>query len=216
MKTCESCKLELEESLFRKYTRKKCISCYKSWYREYENKNRDRIRNRQRKYQKDNEVVLKEKRKEYRELNKVKIKENYIKFINENPNYNTIYSRERYNNDDLFRLTRNYRCLLSLAFKKTKYRKNSNSQKVLGCSFEDFKLYLESKFEDWMNWENRGLYNGEFNYGWDIDHIIPLSSANSEEDIIKLSHYTNLQPLCSKVNRDIKKDSDSWEYPPRL
>lgn len=28
-----------------------------------------------------------------------------------------------------------------------------------------FKKYLESKFEDWMNWENRGLYNGELNYG---------------------------------------------------
>ncbi len=57
-----------------------------------------------------------------------------------------------------------------------------------------------------MTWENRGLYNGEFNYGWDIDHIIPISFAKTEEDIIKLNHYTNLQPLCSKINRDIKKD----------
>lgn len=39
-----------------------------------------------------------------------------------------------------------------------------------------------------MTWENRGLYNGELNYGWDIDHIIPLSSVNSEEEIIKLNH----------------------------
>jgi hypothetical protein len=65
---------------------------------------------------------------------------------------------------------------------------------------------LENKFEPWMNWDNQGRYNGEFDYGWDIDHIIPLSSAKNEEDIIKLSHYSNLQPLCSKVNRDIKKD----------
>jgi len=57
-----------------------------------------------------------------------------------------------------------------------------------------------------MTWENWGLYNGEFNYGWDIDHIIPLSSAKNEEDIIILNHYTNLQPLCSKVNRYIKRD----------
>lgn len=60
-----------------------------------------------------------------------------------------------------------------------------------------------------MNWENRGLYNGDFDYGWDIDHIIPLSSANNEEDVIKLNHYKNLQPLCSKTNRDIKKDNYS-------
>ena len=56
-----------------------------------------------------------------------------------------------------------------------------------------------------MTWENKGLYNGELNYGWDIDHIIPLSSAETEEDIIRLNHYSNLQPLCSKINRDIKK-----------
>jgi len=55
-----------------------------------------------------------------------------------------------------------------------------------------------------MSWDNHGLYNGEFNYGWDIDHIIP---ASSEEEILRLNHYTNLQPLCSKINRDIKKNN---------
>ncbi len=77
----------------------------------------------------------------------------------------------------------------------------------MGCSFEELKQHLESKFEPWMNWDNRGLYNGELNYGWDIDHVIPLSSVSEESDIIKLNHYTNLQPLCSKINRDIKKDN---------
>ena len=37
-------------------------------------------------------------------------------------------------------------------------------------------------------------------------HITPLSSVDNENDIIRLNHYTNLQPLCSKINRDIKKD----------
>ena len=58
-----------------------------------------------------------------------------------------------------------------------------------------------------MTWDNYGLYNGELNCGWDIDHIIPLSSVNTEDDIIKLNHYTNLQPLCSYTNRVIKKDN---------
>ena len=43
-------------------------------------------------------------------------------------------------------------------------------------------------------------------YGWDIDHKIPLASAETEEELLKLNHYTNLQPLCSRINRDIKRD----------
>ncbi len=70
--------------------------------------------------------------------------------------------------------------------------------------------YIESKFEPWMTFENRGLYNGEFGYGWDIDHIVPISTANTEDDIIRLNHYTNLQPLCSKINRDIKRNFLSY------
>lgn len=56
-----------------------------------------------------------------------------------------------------------------------------------------------------MNWNNHGKYNGEYNFGWDIDHIIPLDSAKTEEDIIKLNYYTNLQPLCSYINRVVKR-----------
>jgi glutamine synthetase adenylyltransferase len=51
---------------------------------------------------------------------------------------------------------------------------------------------------------NRGLYNGELNYDCDIDHIITISSTKTEEEIIKLNHYSNLQPLCSYTNRVIE------------
>lgn len=87
------------------------------------------------------------------------------------------------------------------------FEKNKTTIEILGCSIEEFRIYMESKFEDWMNWDNYGLYNGELNYGWDIDHIIPLSSVYTKEETITLNHYTNLQPLCSKVNRYVKKDN---------
>lgn len=69
-----------------------------------------------------------------------------------------------------------------------------------------FIKYIESKFEPWMTWDNYGKYNGEENFGWDLDHIIPISVANSIKDVLNLSHYTNIQPLCSRVNRDVKRD----------
>jgi hypothetical protein len=43
-----------------------------------------------------------------------------------------------------------------------------------------------------MSWENRSE--------WHIDHIVPLSSAKSEAEIIFLNHYSNLQPLWAKDN----------------
>jgi hypothetical protein len=36
---------------------------------------------------------------------------------------------------------------------------------------------------------------------------ITKCKSKSKDEIIKLNHYTNLQPLCSKINRDIKKDN---------
>lgn len=56
-----------------------------------------------------------------------------------------------------------------------------------------------------MNWENHGIYCGKPNHGWDIDHIIPLSSAKTEEELLRLNHYTNLRPLCSYHNRVVKR-----------
>ena len=57
-----------------------------------------------------------------------------------------------------------------------------------------------------MDWSKHGLYNGEFNYGFDLDHIIPISSAKDDAEVYKLNHYTNFQPLCTKVNRYIKRN----------
>jgi len=109
--------------------------------------------------------------------------------------------------DILFTLKHNINTSILSTFRNFGYSKKTRTHEILGCSFDEFKIYLEGKFEDWMNWGNRGLYNGELNYGWDIDHIIPISTCQTEEDVIRLNHYKNLQPLCSKINRDIKRDN---------
>ena len=44
------------------------------------------------------------------------------------------------------------------ALKKKKYTKKSRTAEILGCSYEEFRLYLENKFEKWMNWSNHGKY----------------------------------------------------------
>ncbi|MNJ57854.1 hypothetical protein D3C77_534630 [compost metagenome] len=80
------------------------------------------------------------------------------------------------------------------ALTKRGYAKSSKTETVLGCSYEDLVKYLESKFLPGMTWENRGMF------GWHIDHVVPLSSASSAEEIEKLNHYTNLQPMWAEDN----------------
>lgn len=114
------------------------------------------------------------------------------------------YQKERRKNDIIFNLKLRMRSLISNSFSRNGYKKSSKTESIIGCSFGVFKNHIESNFESWMTWDNYGKYNGELYYGWDIDHIIPISSAINEEIVISLNHYTNLQPLCSKINRDIK------------
>jgi hypothetical protein len=200
MKTCTKCKIEKELTEFSKDKKGKdelyckCKSCVKEYNKVYRENNKEKIKLIDKEYYKNNSEKLKNNRKEYYINNKEKHNE-----------YSKEYMRKRLKSDLLFKLTANIRCLIKNSIKTKGYRKNTKTESILGCSFEEFKLHLESKFEHWMRWSNHGMYNGELNYGWDIDHILPCSSAKNEEEIIKLNHYTNLQPLCSHVNRYIKK-----------
>ena len=76
-------------------------------------------------------------------------------------------------------------------------RKKNTTFKIVGCTPKFLKNYLEKKFLQGMTWDNHGIY------GWHIDHIIPLSSANNKKKLYQLMHYTNLQPLWAIDN--IKK-----------
>jgi hypothetical protein len=180
--------------------------------------NKEKIKKRREEYKEINKEVISEKNKEYREKNKEKIKEyreknkekikEYRKeYRKKNRDKINEYERNKRKIDELYWLKTKLRSTISDSLRYKGYTKNTKTFEILGCTFEELKVYLESKFEPWMNWENRGLYNGEPNYGWDIDHIIPLSIGNTMDEIIKLNHYTNLSPLCSFINRDVKKDN---------
>lgn len=72
------------------------------------------------------------------------------------------------------------------------YTKKSSCNEIYGCSFDELKKHIELQFKEGMSWENRGE--------WHIDHIIPLVNATTEEELLKLNHYTNLRPLWAKEN----------------
>ncbi len=92
------------------------------------------------------------------------------------------------------RIAKNIRARINSALQgKSKF---GHSIELLGCSIEQFKIHLESKFTSEMSWENYGAY-------WEIDHIKPcalfdLSIRNQQE---KCFHYSNMQPLTKSENR---------------
>ena len=89
--------------------------------------------------------------------------------------------------DPLVKLRFTLRNLILQALKKGGYAKNRRTEQMLGAKFDVVKSHITSQFTDGMSWGNHGE--------WHIDHIVPLKSGASEEEIIKLNHYTNLQPL---------------------
>jgi hypothetical protein len=236
-KVCSKCKEEKEVCEFGKRKNsndgynQECKCCHNEYFKKYRQtndtkkykikyfeKNKDKINESNRKRREDNKEKINEYLREWRKLNKEKLKQYSKKSKETNKRYITNnldkvrerrnkYFRERKNNDPLFKLSCNLRTLIGVSLINYGYSKNTKSYEILGISFDELLLYFEGLFENWMSWDNYGKYNGEYNYGWDIDHKIPLSSAKNEEEIIKLNHYTNLQPLCGKINREIKKDN---------
>jgi hypothetical protein len=169
-----------------------CKECRK----QYRKDNLDRIKIYDNTYSKTSK--FKESQKKYKSNNKDKIN-----------TYRRKYRLEVSLNDELFILKTSIRDAIRHSIKNKGYSKKSPSHEILGCSFEEFKQHIESLWEPWMNWDNYGNPKDcifEPNKTWDLDHITPSSSAKTEDDVLRLNHYTNLRPLCSYYNRWIKKD----------
>lgn len=95
--------------------------------------------------------------------------------------------------------------LIRGSLKRRGYTKDSKTQEILGCTYIEFKDYIESKFEAGMSWSNYGE--------WHIDHIIPISWSKTEKEVYELNNYKNLQPLwkfenLSKGNLKNRKEVD--------
>ena len=108
------------------------------------------------------------------------------------------HQKSKRDSDPLFRLKGNVRSLMTWSLKTSGFKKNTKTEGVLGCSFKEFKKHLQSQFTKGMTWGNQGE--------WHVDHRIPVSAGKTEEEILKLNHHSNLQPMWKRDNI-IKADS---------
>lgn len=182
----------------------------------------------------DEIMFLRQKRKEYRERSIIKLgRENYNAYSRNylrgnkkhheslkkwrlnnlekanslvkdwqkrNPDKIKLYRKKKYEkikNDPVKKLGMTMRNRLREVMKQKAITKTGKLSKYLDCDLDTLKAFLEGKFLEGMSWENHGE--------WHIDHIIPLAIAKTEEELMQLFNYRNLQPLWAIDN--LKKNS---------
>ena len=224
MKFCKTCNIEkqLDRFQFRKDTNKfrgSCIECEnlrkKNWsknnvdkvkitnqkylsnneekrkesIKKYYIKHFDKIQDNQRNWRLNNQVIYKNRRAENYKINK----EKWILYYNTNKEqrrewYN-LYKKERFKNDKLYKLSENIRSLIRSSFKNKSLNKESKSTKILCCTFEYFEIWLNSISKV-----------SPLNENCHLDHVIPISFAINEKEILLLNHYSNFQWLTVQEN----------------
>jgi hypothetical protein len=190
-KVCSKCDEEKDIEDFYKIGDKRRPECKKCTY--YINK----------KYKLDNRdlILLHKKKYHQSEIGKETDKNFYQKYRKNIPKEvkdklkksHKIWCYNQYNTNSKYKFITSIRSLIGKSFKNSK--KPNKTEEILGCSIDEFRKYIESKFIDGMNWNNQGK--------WHLDHIVPISWSKDIDDVIRLNHYTNFKPMWGIEN--IKK-----------
>ena len=159
--------------------------------KNYYLRNKEKIKTNQKEYRLRNKEKIQERKIENYQKNRDKILEKRRKYYLKNKERIREHLRKRRKDDLWFRMSTDMRNKIVRRIKNNNGRKNCSTVRLLGCSVNEARCYLESLFKSGMNWRNYGVY------GWHIDHIIPCKDFDlTDEKEQKLCfHYTNLQPL---------------------
>jgi hypothetical protein len=208
-KVCKKCNEEKNLCNFVKSKKSKdgfyniCKECNNKRSSEYRKNNPEKILELNRNWTKKNPEWVYNRHKRYRLKNPEKVRQMLRDFFKKNPEKRKEYrenykprkreqKKERSENDVIYNLINRMRGRLRKYLKTLNITKKNRTFDIVGCAPQELKEHLEKQFVVGMSWENKNL--------WHIDHIIPLSSAKTEEELYKLCHFTNLQPLWAEEN----------------
>lgn len=217
---CKECKKKYVE--LHKEERDLYIKNYNEDHREerreykknYDKTHKEERRQQSKIYREIHNEEIKQKEKDYRENNKERVSQTRHKTYIKNKYKKVLYMqktkkrrnkriKDKYQTDPLFKMKTNVRNSVKGAFKKQGFSKNSKTAKIVGC---DWGFLYDHLFLSFIS--NYDRYPTE-NDILEIDHIIPISTAKTEEDVIRLNHHTNFQWLLKKDNRE-KGDRLDW------
>ena len=190
-KYCEKCKSivkkEQTNKSYIKHKEKRLLGAAK-----YRLKNNEEIKIKKREYHHATKDVRNAKSRAYYAKNIEQCRANAKACRIKNKGAYAKYESQRRLVDKRFNLIKRIRSRIRTAFSANGYTKRSKTYEILGCSWDEFKLHIEKQFCNGMCWDRLKEIH--------IDHIIPLASAKTEEDVILLNHFTNLRPLWAKDN----------------
>ena len=183
IKTTKVCRVCHEEKSIDGFVKSKriCKPCQKEYLKNrYLENRKEELKKSKVNYQL-NKDYIKERNGNYSKNNRDKINKRSKK-----------YKEEVLKKDPLWVIKNRVSAKIRRTLRNLGLVKSKNTSQILGCSLEEFKVHLENLFQEGMSWENKNL--------WDIDHIIPLSFAENENEVMILNHYTNLRPLWRREN----------------
>ncbi len=162
--------------------------------REYEARNKEKVKARKKKYREENKEKIAAAYREWYLKNRP-AKKRYKQHVdgfgsriaraeqrrnryNENPN---VRIRQRIHSD-MWKITRGV-------------LKSGWLFRLLGCTLDELSRHIEAQFLEGMTFDNLGE--------WEVDHIKQLSTFDltDPEQLAAACHYSNLRPLWKEDNR---------------
>ena len=202
-KVCSKCKENKSIDCYSKSAKEKtgiksaCKVCLGNDFKDYEkrtgNKKEYRLKNKEKQNLYNRAYYL---------TNKESLKKYSVEYNRKHSDKRTKRHLYKLNSDNLYRTETIIRGLIRSSLKYKKIKKDKQTFEILGCTTQEFKNHIESQFLNWMNWNNHGKNNGRYNEMWQLDHIIPMCNARTEEEVYLLNHWSNFQPLCAKLNNE--------------
>ena len=185
---------------------KECIKIYRNNHKDtiqqYRNNHRHERQQYRKKYYQNNKWKEQQQNKEYRKTHTEQIL-----------NKKNQWTKQRYQSDFTFKYRMRISQGLQKAFKSIHYSKN-------GISIFTILRYSQQQFNErlllYLNkpCERCGKINITTNNSH-IDHIIPMSLAKTEKELIQLNQLENLRLICSQCNltKSDKLDFDNAILP---
>ena len=186
-KQCTKCEQVKPISDYYKWTGA-CKACRRIKNQKYYAANKEKLEAYQAQYRADNKERTKKHNAEYRKNNKQKALDYSAEWESKNRDRINEQKRER-REDPVNQLKDRARNRIRHVLGEAK---DKSTPEYLGCTYEELKNHLELQFTNHMCWGNMSE--------WHVDHIVPLASADTLEDLMPLLHFTNLQPLWAHDN----------------